>query len=943
MILAGKIVIKGAKENNLKNIDLTIPRDKLIVFTGLSGSGKSTLAFDTIYAEGQRRYVESLSAYARQFLGQMDKPDVEYIDGLSPAISIDQKTTSNNPRSTVGTVTEIYDYLRLLFARVGTVYCPICGREISRVTIQEIVNKIMEKSYGTKLIIKSPIIRGQKGTHKKILENIEKDGYVRLIIDGDNYDISDEINLDKNKKHDIQVVIDRLKIKDGIESRLYDSIETAINLSNGLVLCDFDGNEEIYTTDFSCPDHGSAITELSTRIFSFNAPYGACPECKGLGESKLIDPDLIVPDEELSLKQGAISGWSMTSEDGYYYQMIAAMAKKYNVSMDIPYKDLPKDFKEKLLYSENTEEINFIFDSQFSGRKKFVGKYEGVIPNLQRRYDDTGSDKIRERIEQYMIDMPCKKCHGRRLKDEVLSIKVGSKNIIEVTDMSVEELIVFLEGLTFSDEKTKISEEIIKEIKSRASFLNDVGLGYLTLSRKAGTLSGGEAQRIRLATQIGSALVGVLYVLDEPSIGLHSKDNDKLIKTLRNLTDLGNTLIVVEHDDETIKTADFVVDIGPKAGIHGGEIVFSGTVDKLLKNKKSLTAQYLNGIRKIEIPEYVRAGKGKNISIIGASENNLKNINIDFPLGKFICVTGVSGSGKSTLVNEVFYKSVASKIYRKKYKPGKHKKIIGCEEIDKVIVVDQSPIGRTPHSNPATYTGVFDHIRELFASTNQAKAKGYQKSRFSFNLKGGRCEACKGHGIKRIEMHFLPDVYVPCEVCNGSRYNVETLNVKYKDKNISDVLNMNIEEAHNFFENIPNIQKILRTLLDVGLGYIKLGQPSTQLSGGEAQRIKLASELCKRSTGKTLYILDEPTTGLHMYDVDNLLKVIQKLADGGNTVVVIEHNMDVIKCCDHIIDLGPDGGDAGGEIIFEGKPEDIINCKKSYTGQFLKKIWNKNV
>ncbi len=941
--MSNNIVIRGARENNLKNIDLTIPRDKLIVFTGLSGSGKSTLAFDTIYAEGQRRYVESLSAYARQFLGQMDKPDVEYIEGLSPAISIDQKTTSHNPRSTVGTVTEIYDYLRLLFARVGTVHCHICGREISKVTIQEIVNKIMEYEDGTKIILMSPIVRGKKGTHKKILENIQKDGYVRVRVDGQIYDINEELNLDKNKKHDVEVIIDRLKIKSGIEARLYDSIETAINLSEGLLLCDINGKNEIFTTDFACPEHGSALSEVSPRLFSFNAPFGACPECKGLGERKMVDVDLVVPNDELSLKQGAIEGWGMSSEDGYYYKMIEAMAKKYDISMDIPFKELPEEFKQKILYSENEEEISFIFDSRYSGRKKYTGLYEGVIPNLQRRYNETSSDKQRDRIEEFMVEMPCPICKGKRLKDEVLAITVGDKDIIQVTDLSIEKLIAFLDNLTFSQEKSIISSEIVKEIRARASFLKDVGLGYLTLSRKAGSLSGGEAQRIRLATQIGSALVGVLYVLDEPSIGLHQRDNDKLISTLRNLTDIGNTLIVVEHDEDTIRTADYIVDIGPKAGIHGGEIVAQGSVEDIINNKNSLTGLYLSGKRKISIPKKTRDGNGKYIVIHGASENNLKNINVDIPLGKFICITGVSGSGKSTLVNEILYKGVASQIYKRKLKPGKHKSISGIENIDKIIVVDQSPIGRTPHSNPATYTGVFDHIRDLFASVPQAKAKGYTKSRFSFNLKGGRCEACKGHGIKKIEMHFLPDVYVPCEVCNGSRYNSETLNVKYKDKSISDVLNMNIEEAIEFFENIPSINRILQTLMDVGLNYIKLGQPSTQLSGGEAQRVKLASELSKRSTGKTLYILDEPTTGLHMYDVDNLINVIQRLADSGNTVMVIEHNLDVIKCCDHIIDLGPEGGEKGGTLLFSGTPKEIIKCKNSYTGEFLNKIWNNNV
>lgn len=937
------IVIKGAKGNNLKNVDLTLPRNKLIVFTGVSGSGKSTLAFDTIYAEGQRRYVESLSTYARQFLGQMDKPDVEYIDGLSPSISIDQKTTSHNPRSTVGTVTEIYDYLRLLFARAGSVYCPTCGKPINKVSVQEIVNHIMKNENDSKLIIISPIIRGKKGSHKKILENIEKEGYVRVRIDGEIYDISDEIELDKNKIHNIDVVVDRLKLREGIRSRLFESIETAIKLSDGLVICDVDGVETMHTTSFACPDHGCILTELSPRSFSFNSPFGACEHCNGLGESMDADLNAIIPNEDISIYNGAIVPWGNTKDEGYYSKMLLAACEKFNIDVNIPFKDIPKEQKDKLLYSNNEVELQFIFDSRFSGVKEYKCMFEGVVPNVVRRYNDTSSDKTRERFEQYMTEKPCIYCKGKRLKDEILSVKINDKNIIDVTDLSIENLINFIDEVKLSEEKQIIAKEVLKEIKARANFLKDVGLSYLTLSRKSSTLSGGEAQRIRLATQIGSALVGVLYVLDEPSIGLHQRDNDMLINTLRNLTDIGNTLIVVEHDEDTIRAADYIVDIGPKAGINGGEIIASGTLNQIMKSKKSLTAKYLRGERFIPIKTEYREGNGNNIIIKGADENNLKNITVKFPLGKFICVTGVSGSGKSTLVNEIFYKAIASKVNRTKMNVGKYSSISGYENIDKIIVVDQSPIGRTPHSNPATYTGVFDHIRDLFANTTQSKAKGYQKGRFSFNVKGGRCEACKGHGIKRIEMHFLPDVYVPCEVCKGLRYNDETLTVTYKGKNIADILDMNVEEAVEFFENIPSISRILQTLMDVGLNYIKLGQPSTQLSGGESQRIKLASELCKRSTGKTLYILDEPTTGLHMYDVEKLLGVLNTLADSGNTVVVIEHNMDVIKSCDYIIDLGPDGGDAGGNIIFAGTPKEIIDCEKSYTGKFLKKIWNNNV
>ena len=937
-----KIIIRGAKEHNLKNVNLELPRNKFIVFTGLSGSGKSSLAFDTIYAEGQRRYVESLSSYARQFLGQMEKPNVEYIEGLSPAISIDQKTTSRNPRSTVGTVTEIYDYLRLLFARVGDVHCPTCGKPISQMTIQEIVDKILEFPERTKLQILSPIVRGQKGTHKKVIENIAKDGFVRIRVDGESYEVTDEIDLNKNKKHNIEVVVDRIVVKDGIESRLADSIETAVKLSDGLVIAQVvDGEEVMFSTKFACPEHGIGIEELSPRMFSFNAPFGACDVCNGLGESREVDPELVIPNKDLSIKQGAIAAWGnvSTSDDTYYSKMVQSLAAHFNVSLDTPFKDLPEDFVQELLYGQNNIMVEFIFDSKFGGRREYKAPFEGVIVNLERRYRETNSDYSREKIEEYMAEIPCHKCKGNRLKKEVLSVLIGGKNIIEVTDLSVKELLNFVDNLHLSEKNQFIAHEILKEINERASFLRDVGLEYLTLSRKAGTLSGGEAQRIRLATQIGSALVGVLYVLDEPSIGLHQRDNEKLIGTLRHLTDIGNTLIVVEHDEDTMREADYVVDIGPGAGVHGGQIVAQGTLDEILENPNSMTGLYLSGKKVIEIPEHTREGNGNFIEIKGASENNLKNINVKIPLGKFVCITGVSGSGKSSLINSILYKGVASKVNRLKQRPGKHKEILGLENIDKVINIDKSPIGRTPRSNPATYTGVFDQIRDLFATTNEAKARGYKKGRFSFNVKGGRCEACKGDGIIKIEMHFLPDVYVPCEVCKGERYNRETLQVKYKDKSIADVLDMNVEEALEFFENIPSIKRKLETLMDVGLSYIKLGQPSTQLSGGEAQRIKLATELSKRPTGKTLYILDEPTTGLHMADVDKLIQVLQRLADTGNTIVVIEHNLDVIKTCDYIIDLGPEGGDKGGKIIATGTPKEVSQVKGSYTGQFLKKYF----
>lgn len=937
-----KIIIKGAKEHNLKNVDLELPRNRFIVFTGLSGSGKSSLAFDTIYAEGQRRYVESLSAYARQFLGQMEKPNVEYIEGLSPAISIDQKTTSKNPRSTVGTVTEIYDYLRLLFARVGEVHCSVCGAKISQMTIQEIVDNMMEFPERTKLQILSPVVRGQKGAHKKLIENIKKEGFVRIRVNGENYEVTDEIDLSKNKKHNIEVVVDRIVIKDGIESRLTDSIETAVKLSDGLVIAQIiDGEEILYSTKFACPEHGVGIEELSPRMFSFNAPFGACETCNGLGESKEVDPDLVIPNKDLSIKQGAIAAWGSVgvNDDTYYSKMVQSLANHFGVSIETPVKDLPEEFVHELLYGTNNVMVQFIYESKYGGRREYQAYFEGVIPNLERRYRETNSEYSRDKIEEYMAETPCPKCKGARLKKEVLSVLVDGKNIMEVTDFSVNELVEYIENINLSEKQKFIAHEILKEIRGRAIFLRDVGLDYLNLSRKAGTLSGGEAQRIRLATQIGSALVGVLYVLDEPSIGLHQRDNDRLIKTLRHLTDIGNTLIVVEHDEDTMRECDYIVDIGPGAGVHGGKIVAQGTLDEILDNPNSITGQYLSGKKEIQIPEITREGNGNFIEIVKANENNLKNINVKFPLGKFTCITGVSGSGKSTLINDILYKGIASKINKLRDRPGKHKEIKGIENIDKIINIDQSPIGRTPRSNPATYTGVFDMIRDLFASTNEAKARGYQKGRFSFNIKGGRCEACKGDGIIKIEMHFLPDVYVPCEVCKGERYNRETLQVKYKDKTIADVLDMNVEEALKFFENIPNIKRKLETLMDVGLSYIKLGQPSTQLSGGEAQRIKLATELSKRPTGKTLYILDEPTTGLHMDDVDKLIQVLQKLADTGNSIVVIEHNLDVIKTCDYIIDLGPEGGDKGGKIVATGTPEEVSKVEGSYTGKFLKKYF----
>ena len=933
------IEIKGAKEHNLKNIDVSIPRDKFIVITGLSGSGKSSLAFDTIYAEGQRRYVESLSSYARQFLGQMEKPNVEYIEGLSPAISIDQKTTNRNPRSTVGTVTEIYDYFRLLFARVGTPHCPTCGIEISKQSIDEIVDKIMDFPERTKIQLLAPMVVGKKGTHKRDLNMIRKEGFVRVRVNGEMLEIADDIELDKNKKHTIEVVVDRLIIKPGIEKRLTDSLETILKLSEGVVTV-FTGDQDItFNTHFSCPEHGAGIDEMEPRMFSFNAPYGACPVCKGLGYMMEIDPLLIVEDETLSLKEGAIGPFASSGEGTYYIQMFASILEHYGYDIDTPYNKLSKKCQNELMYGSKGRIIEFKFESKFdNGMRTYKAPFEGVIPNLERRYKETNSEYMRNKIESYMALNSCHTCDGKRLQPESLAVTIDDKNIFEVTQMSVKEGVQFFESLSFNASKTHIAEQILKEIISRLRFLSDVGLNYLTLDRSASTLSGGESQRIRLATQIGSSLVGVLYILDEPSIGLHQKDNEKLIKALRNLTNIGNTVIVVEHDEDTIKSSDFILDIGPGAGEHGGEIVAQGSLEDIINTPGSLTGQYISGKKSIKIPEKRRIIDERSISILGAQENNLKQIDVDFPIGLFTCVTGVSGSGKSTLVNEILYKSLASKLLKKKRKTGKHKDVLGLEHIDKVIDIDQSPIGRTPRSNPATYTGMFDHIRDLFALVPEAKARGYKKGRFSFNVKGGRCESCNGDGINKIEMHFLPDVYVQCDVCKGKRYNRETLEVKYKGKNISEVLELTVEEALTFFENIPKIKRKLETLADVGLSYIRLGQPSTQLSGGEAQRIKLATELSKRSTGQTLYILDEPTTGLHMADVAHLIEVLDRLVEAGNTVVVIEHNLDIIKCADHIIDLGPDGGDGGGTLVAVGPPEHIATVEKSYTGEFLKKI-----
>ncbi len=934
------LTVKGAKEHNLKNVDISIPRDKLVVFTGLSGSGKSSLAFDTIYAEGQRRYVESLSSYARQFLGQMEKPNVESIEGLSPAISIDQKTTSKNPRSTVGTVTEIYDYLRLLYARAGIPHCPECGREISRQTVDDITKQVLALDEGTKIQIMAPIARGKKGEYVKELEHIRKQGFARVRIDGIIYDLSEEIKLEKNIKHNIEVVVDRLIIKDGIRSRLADSIETATNLTEGLLLVDVAGSEEmLFSLNYACPEHGVSIEELEPRSFSFNNPFGACPKCSGIGVLMQVDPKMVVPDPKLSIREGAIkaSGWSV-SDGGTIAQMYyEGIANAYDFSLDTPFKDLPKKAKDVIFYGTNGKKIKLERKSEY-GSGTYMTDFEGVINNLERRYRETTSEWSRGEIEAYMSTVNCPECGGARLRKESLCVTVGGINIDEFTKKSIGGEIEFLDKMNLSSRDTMIAEQIIKEIRSRLDFLSSVGLDYLTLARPSATLSGGEAQRIRLATQIGSSLMGVLYILDEPSIGLHQRDNAKLLKTLQNLRDLGNTLIVVEHDEETMMSADYIVDVGPGAGIHGGEIVCSGSVEDIIACEKSITGQYLSGKKFIPLPEKRREGNGKFLTVHGARENNLKNIDVEFPLGKFICVTGVSGSGKSSLVNEILKKYLVTELNGAKKIAGDHDSITGTEHLDKVIDIDQSPIGRTPRSNPATYTGVFNDIRELFASTVDSKKKGYKANRFSFNVKGGRCEACQGDGIVKIEMHFMSDIYVPCEVCKGQRYNKETLEVRYKGKNIHDVLEMTVEEGMNFFESIPKIHRKIKTLYDVGLGYVKIGQPATTLSGGEAQRVKLATELARQSTGKTVYILDEPTTGLHTADVHRLIDVLQKFVDNGNTVIVIEHNLDVIKIADHIIDLGPEGGNGGGKIVAQGTPEEVAKCKKSYTGMYLKKV-----
>lgn len=939
-----KITIKGAREHNLKNINLEIPRDKLIVMTGLSGSGKSSLAFDTIYADGQRRYMESLSSYARMFLGQMEKPDVDSIEGLSPAISIDQKTTSKNPRSTVGTVTEIYDYLRLLYARIGIPHCPVCGREIKQQTVDQIVDRIMELPANTKIQLLAPVIRGRKGEHTKEIERARKAGYVRIRADGIIYDLSEEIKLEKNKKHSIEIVIDRLVIKEGIENRLADSVETVAAISGGLVIADVvDGEEMLFSQNYACPEHGVSIDELAPRMFSFNNPFGACAKCTGLGVFRKIDPDLIIPNKDLSIRQGAVKamGWATTDESSIAMMYFKGIAQYYGVSLDTPVKDLPKEAVDVILYGSDGVKLKLHRSTEYGGGV-YYQPFEGIIPNMERRYRDTNSEFSKNEIEDCMTETPCPDCHGHRLKKESLAVTVGGKNISELCDLSVNDCADFINSLELSKRDKMISGQIVKEIKSRLGFLKSVGLEYLTLSRSAGTLSGGESQRIRLATQIGSSLMGVLYILDEPSIGLHQRDNNKLIATLKRLRDLGNTLIVVEHDEDTMYAADYIVDIGPYAGVNGGEVICTGTVDDIKACKKSITGQYLSGKRFIPVPDERRTGNGFALDVIGASEHNLKNINVSIPLGTFTCVTGVSGSGKSSLVNEIIYKHLAGKLNRAKIRPGSFKRMDGLENLDKVIAIDQSPIGRTPRSNPATYTGLFTDIRDLFANTNDAKMKGYSSGRFSFNVKGGRCEACEGDGIIKIEMHFLPDVYVPCEVCKGQRYNRETLDVHYKGKSIYDVLEMTVDEGAEFFANIPKLARKLQTLQDVGLGYIKIGQPATTLSGGEAQRVKLATELSKRATGRTIYILDEPTTGLHTADVHKLVEVLQSLADTGNTILVIEHNLDVIKCADYIIDLGPEGGDGGGTVVKCGTPEEIAACKESYTGKYLKKMLKKS-
>ena len=937
------IIVKGARANNLKNIDVTIPRDKLVVMTGVSGSGKSSLAFDTIYAEGQRRYVESLSSYARMFLGQMDKPDVDYIEGLSPAISIDQKTTSKNPRSTVGTVTEIYDYLRLLWARAGTPHCPNCGKEIRQQTIDQIIDQVLALPEGTRIQVMAPVIRGKKGEHAKVFEDAKRSGYVRARVDGSLYELDEEIKLEKNKKHSIEIIVDRLIIRPDIRQRLTDSVETAAKLSGGLVIVNLLREEKdlSFSQNYACEDCGISMEELTPRMFSFNNPFGACPTCTGLGNQLKADPALIVQDGEKSILDGAIqaSGWNNIRGDGISRMYFDALSKKYKFSLTEPWNSLSDEAKNIILYGTKGETLELHYD-QPRGKGVLKQAFEGICNNIERRYKETQSDASRKELEELMSECPCPDCQGRRLRKESLAVTVGEKNIYKFTTLSVEDALIWMDGLTLTEQQMLIADRILKEIRSRLGFLKSVGLGYLTLARSAGTLSGGESQRIRLATQIGSSLMGVLYILDEPSIGLHQRDNDKLLATLKNLRDLGNSLIVVEHDEDTMRSADYLIDIGPGAGVHGGQVVAAGTPAEVMANPDSLTGQYLSGKKKIEVPAVRRPGNGKLLKVVGAAENNLRHIDVEFPLGTFTVVTGVSGSGKSSLVNEVLFKRLGAELMRMKVRPGKCDRIEGIEQLDKVVNIDQSPIGRTPRSNPATYTGLFNDIRDLFASTQEAKSRGYGQGRFSFNVRGGRCEACSGDGLLKIEMHFLPDIFVPCEVCKGRRYNRETLEVRYKGKNIADVLDMTVDEALDFFSALPKLKKRLQTLQDVGLGYVKLGQPSTELSGGEAQRVKLATELSKQATGKTIYILDEPTTGLHSDDVRKLLEVLQRLVDAGNTVVVIEHNLDVIKCADHLIDLGPEGGDGGGTIVVTGTPEEVAACPASFTGQYLKRMLN---